>query len=310
MTNTQSPTHGVELPHRLQIILAWGAILVVSMPTIILRTLVKDLPAEPLTPFWLAWTIIVVLGIFLGMTWISPAVKPLRGFFLALIAFSLGFFLGIQFLYGNATLMNWIGGISWGWALVLAQVMDHIILAPLIALTLIGSGIGRRNLFLTRGNPKALGKPTPLLPGLIKGPTPWNRVAGMFLPFFVLILVIVLGIQVRPDFNQVIKVLIYFPAMIIAAIINAFSEEFEFRSVLMARLEPVLGSSQAIYLTTALFALPHYFGAPSGPFGVLLTAFLGWVAAKSMIETRGMVWAFALHFLADFVIYTFGAMMI
>jgi hypothetical protein len=189
------------------------------------------------------------------------------------------------------------------------NVLDHMILAPLMALTLIGSGIGRRALFLTRGNPRALAQPTPFLPGL-KEPSPWNRVAFQFLPFFVIILSIVMGILVRPDVSMISRALIFLPGIIISAIINAFGEEFEFRSVLMARLEPVLGPKQTILLTMVLFALPHYFGAPSGPFGVLLVAFLGWVAAKSMIETRGLVWAFSLHFLADFIIYIFAAMMV
>jgi hypothetical protein len=310
MTNIQSSTQGVETHRRLLIFLAWGAILIISTPTIILRLLVQDLPAEPLTPYWLAGLIVAVLVLLLGVTWISPAVKHLRGFFLALVAFSLGFFFGIPFLYGNAAIMNWVEGISWGGTLMVAQVLDHIILAPLIALTLIGSGIGRKALFLTQGNPKALAQPTPLLPGLLKGPSPWNRVALQFLPFFVVILSTVLWILVRPDVSMVSRALIYLPSIIIAAIINAFAEEFEFRMVLLARLEPVLGSKQAILLTMVLFGLPHYFGAPSGPFGVLLALFLGWVMAKSMIETRGLVWAFSLHFLADFIIYIFAAMMV
>ena len=62
-------------------------------------------------------------------------------------------------------------------------------------------------------------------------------------------------------------------------------------------------------MTAVLFASLHYYtGTPSGPVGALAVTFLGWVAAKSMIETRGLVWAFLLHFLADFVIYTFAAM--
>ncbi len=310
MTNVQTSTQGIEAPRRLLIILAWVAILIISTPTIILRVLVKDLPAEPLTPYWLAWAIVAVMAVLWGVTWVSPAVKPLRGFFLALIAFSVGFFFGVPFFYGNEAIMNWVRGIPWGWGLVVAQVMDHIIFAPLMALTLIGSGIGRKALFLTRGNPKALAQPTPLLPGLLKGPNQWNRVAAQFLPFFVIILSIVLGLQVRPDLNMITRALVFLPAIILAAIINAFAEEFEFRSVLMARLESVLGSRQTIMLTTALFALPHYFGAPSGIFGVLLSTFLGWVFAKSMIETRGLVYAFSLHFLADFIIYIFAAMMV
>jgi len=101
MINIQTSTQGVEAHRRLLMALAWGAILIITTPTIILRLLVQDLPAEPLTPYWLAGSIVAILVLLWGMTWISPAVKPLRGFFLALVAFSLGFFFGIPFLYGN-----------------------------------------------------------------------------------------------------------------------------------------------------------------------------------------------------------------
>jgi len=72
--------------------------------------------------------------------------------------------------------------------------------------------------------------------------------------------------------------------------------------MLLAHLEPVLGPRQAILMTSVMFGLGHYFGAPSGPLGVLLATFLGWIAAKSMIETRGLVWAFLVRFVGDFII--------
>ena len=37
--------------------------------------------------------------------------------------------------------------------------------------------------------------------------------------------------------------------------------------------------------------------------GVLLAGVGGWFFAKSMIETRGIAWAWFLHFLADFTVY-------
>ena len=308
MNTIQSSTQEVEAPPAKLTALAWGAILIVSTPTIILRLVVRDVPAEPLVPYWLAWAIVVVLAVLWAVTWVWPAVKPLRGFVLAVLAFSVGYLFILPFVYMSAAWSNWVQQASWGVALVVMQVVDHVSLVPLMALTLIGSGIGRRELFLVRGNPSAPAQPTRLLPGL-KESRPWNRVARQFLPFFVIILVIVLGIQMRPDVNQISRALVFLPAVVIAAAINALAEEFEFRSVLMARLEPVLGPRQAIMITTALFGLLHYFGAPSGPFGVLLAGYLGWVAAKSMIETRGIVWAFSLHFLADFIIYAFAAML-
>lgn len=36
---------------------------------------------------------------------------------------------------------------------------------------------------------------------------------------------------------------------------------------------------------------------------MLLAAVGGWFFAKSMIETRGIAWAWFLHFLADFTVY-------
>ena len=43
---------------------------------------------------------------------------------------------------------------------------------------------------------------------------------------------------------------------------------------------------------------------PGGPFGVVLAGFLGWLLAKSMIETRGFVWAFLIHFIGDILIFS------
>jgi hypothetical protein len=288
--------------------LAWGAILIVSTPTIILRLIVRDLPAEPLVPYWLGCAIMAVLAALWAVTWVWPAAKPLRGFFLALLAFGVGYLFILPAAYMSAAWSNWVENASWGVALVVAQVVDHVSIVPFMALTLIGSGIGWRELFLVRGDPKAPAQPTRLLPGL-KESRPWNRVAGQFLPFFVIILVIVLAIQLRPNVGQISRAFVFLPALVIGAAINALGEEFEFRSVLLARLESVVGPRQAILITTGLFGLLHYFGVPGGPFGMLLPAYLGWVAAKSMIETRGLVWAFALHFLADFCIYAFAAML-
>jgi membrane protease YdiL (CAAX protease family) len=174
---------------------------------------------------------------------------------------------------------------------------------------MIGSGIGRRELFLVRGNPSAPGQPSRLLPGILNEPKPWNRVVRQWLPYYVIIVGIVLVLQVRPNVSQISQALIFLPAIVVAAAINAFGEEFEFRSVLLARLEPVLGPQSAILMASVVFGLMHYFGAPGGPFGVVLAGYLGWIAAKSMIETRGFVWAFLIHFIGDFIIYCFWAML-
>jgi len=41
--------------------------------------------------------------------------------------------------------------------------------------------------------------------------------------------------------------------------------------------------------------------------GVILAAFLGWILGKSMLETRGLFWAWFIHFLQDVLIFAFLA---
>lgn len=307
MTNIQSSTQEVEAPRANLTALAWGAILISTVPQIILHLFGQGVPAGPLGLSWLAWAQVVVLAVLRAVTWVWPAVKPLRGLVLALLAFSVGGSLIIPFVEESAAWSNWVQQASWGVWLV-ATLGIRLIIVALMALTLIGSGIGRRELFLVRGNPSAPAQPTRLLPGL-KESRPWNRVAREFLLVYAIVLVIVLGMDIRPDVSQVSRALIFLPAIVIGAVINAFAEEFEFRSMLLSRLEPVVRPGQAILMTAVLFASLHYLtGTPSGPVGALAVTFLGWVAAKSMIETRGIVWAFSLHFLGDFIVYAFWAM--
>jgi membrane protease YdiL (CAAX protease family) len=308
MTNLQSSTREVKASRTNLTALAWGVIIIVSIPQIIYRLLVPGVPGEPYNPIWLACTQAFVLMVLWVVTWVWPTVKPLRGFVLAILAICVGTFFIIPYIDESVARLKWIQQASWWVRLVAGRLEVHLVQVTLMALTLIGSGIGRRELFLVRGNPNAPGQPTRLLLGILKEPKPWNRIVREWLPYYVIILGIVLILQVRPNVSQISQALIFLPAIIIAAAINAFGEEFEFRSVLLARLEPVLGPQPAILMASGVFGLMHYFGAPGGPFGVLLAAYLGWIAAKSMIETRGFVWAFLIHFIGDFILYAFWAM--
>ena len=61
-------------------------------------------------------------------------------------------------------------------------------------------------------------------------------------------------------------------------------------------------------LTSVLFGLGHWFGHPSGPTGVVLAGLAGWLWAKSLLETRGIAWAWVIHGAQDAVILAFVAM--
>jgi hypothetical protein len=73
---------------------------------------------------------------------------------------------------------------------------------------------------------------------------------------------------------------------------------------------PICSSSnqrQALYRVAAYFGIAHFYGVPYGVVGVLLAGFLGWILAKSMQETRGLFWAWFIHFWQDVWIFSFMA---
>ena len=192
--------------------------------------------------------------------------------------------------------------VSWGARLFLARsfTLSGVIL---VSLTLIGSGITRRDLFLCKGNPAAPAQPIRFL-GLRK-PVPWTWLGPAFIVLFAVVLAPYLYLTVHPNFSVSDRIVRTFPWSLAVAILNAASEEFQFRSVLLAHLRNVFRPGESILLTAVFFGLGHYYGQPSGPLGVLMAGFAGWVWARSMIDTRGGVWAFLIHLAQDVVIFTF-----
>jgi membrane protease YdiL (CAAX protease family) len=301
MEINQSSKQGVEANNTKLKALAWSTIFIVTVPQIIYRLLVSRVPGIPYNSIWLDGTEVAILAMLCLVTCMWTAARPLRGFFLAILVLIVGHFFIIPYTVKGVYQLPWMQQASWGVRLVVLRILlKHLVLIVPMALTLIGSGIGRRELFLVRGNPGALFRWGHTDSEEL---TSWPRVVRAFLPYYIIVCGIVLALQVRPSMSQIYNVLIFLPAISIAAAINAFGEEFEWRSVLLARLEPVFGGQSAILMSSALFGLLHYFGTPGGPLGVVLGGFLGWLLAKSMIETRGFVWAFLIHFIADFMIF-------
>ena len=95
------------------------------------------------------------------------------------------------------------------------------------------------------------------------------------------------------------------PSIVFYAALNSFNEEMTYRAPMLATLEPVVGSTPAVWQAAILFGLAHYFGM--GLTGALLSVFMGWLLGKAMVETRGLFWAWWIHFLADIVTFTFLA---
>jgi membrane protease YdiL (CAAX protease family) len=173
----------------------------------------------------------------------------------------------------------------------------------LMALTLWGSGLGRRELFLVQGDVRA---PAQATPGLgIRAGTPWTQVGAIFLLILSLVLALFLFLSLRPTLGALPTLLVTLPAILLAAAINSANEEFQFRSVFFARLIPLLGARETLWLTAVLFGLGHFYGQPSGPVGMMLAGFAGWFWGKSMLETRGFFWAWFIHLVQDVIILSF-----
>lgn len=105
------------------------------------------------------------------------------------------------------------------------------------------------------------------------------------------------NLRVFKELGDLIGWAILFSAM------NAFSEEAIFRMGIVAPPYGQLSLPIIAVISGVLFGLPHYFGQPSGPVGVLMAGFLGWLLALSLLETQGMGIAWGIHFVQDVVIF-------
>lgn len=97
------------------------------------------------------------------------------------------------------------------------------------------------------------------------------------------------------------------PAILFATTLNAFNEAVSYKASILSVLDGPLGRRDTLRMVAAYFGIAHFYGVPYGLVGVVLAWFLGWILARSMAETRGMAWAWLIHFIQDVLIFTFMA---
>ncbi len=102
----------------------------------------------------------------------------------------------------------------------------------------------------------------------------------------------------------------FLPFILIFSATNAWSEEMFTRFTVVAGLSGRLKPRTIFWISAGIFGIPHYFGTPGGPVGVLMAGFLGWLLAKAVYETRGMFWAWFIHFVQDVVIFSANIMIL
>jgi membrane protease YdiL (CAAX protease family) len=170
----------------------------------------------------------------------------------------------------------------------------------LIALTLIGSGLSRREIYLTRGNLAARVK------GL--GPVRWFVLAPAVMLFMIdglseqLRLILETSGAARATLHPIWTALI--GRSLTFAAVNAFNEEFRFRFVLLARGKRAFGPSAALWMTSLNFGLAHWIsGHPGGPTGAVSATLFALLLCRSFYDTEGGVWAWLMHAGGDIIIF-------
>jgi membrane protease YdiL (CAAX protease family) len=94
------------------------------------------------------------------------------------------------------------------------------------------------------------------------------------------------------------------PFVLLFAAINAFNEEAYYRLSLLSTLTDVVGKNQALLISIVFFGMAHWlYGSPPALLGFLLTGFLAFLMGKSILETKGLFWAWFIHLLPDIVIF-------
>lgn len=279
---------------------AWTLILGVSaLPDALFHELAGGAPE------WLKW---VKLGLLASVTVLALAWEGLRPLRYA-CAILLGIFAAESVLVAvqtTETWKQWWGGETAGFAASMGGIQAGRLLVTLCVIGLmLVLGYRRADFFLTPGQLDAPIEPVRWL-GFPKA-DPWTRFGGMWAIFVGLGLLVFLLLGGRPTAGFFLRVVPLLPVVLLFAVTNAFSEEMTYRASLLAGLAPAVGARPALWMTAAFFGLGHYFGVPYGVLGAVLAGFLGWLLGKAMLETRGLFWAWFIHFVQDVLIFSFMA---
>jgi hypothetical protein len=283
------------------LITAWGFLLLASgLPRIILQEIFQYQVSSNLGSGMAV--MIILVGLALTFTW--SAVRTLRPFFVLFLVL-----VGVEWIV--FTKVNqlpfyqvWLNNPSFN-IFMLAEQSLRLIVTLVIIASLFFLKKTRAAFFLVKGDTSAPVEPVRWLD--IKKGERWNRLGRNFAIILSLGTLAFLVFAGRPPMDIVIRALPFLPAVFLAATLNAFNEEMTYKASFLSVLEDVVGKHHALWLMAAYFGIGHFYGIPYGVIGVVMAGFLGWFLGKSMLETRGLWWAWFIHFIQDVLIFAFLA---
>ena len=131
----------------------------------------------------------------------------------------------------------------------------------------------------------------------------WMNVGFNFLVVISLVTAGVIYFQSPTEGSISVKAfMLNLPTVVLFALCNAFVEESITRFAPIVLLKDKIADNHIAIISAFLFGFAHYWGSPGGVTGILVASFLGWLLAKSIIETKGIFWAFLIHFVQDVII--------
>ena len=296
MTTEPSP-----LPRKTLIVTAWVFLLLASqLPLILLQEIFhQDVSGDARSAITAG---VVILGLALTYAW--ETVRPLRSFFilfLVLVGVEWAVFTKLDQL---PIYQSWLHHPSFNVYMLAEQSLRLLVTLGIIAVLFIMKK-SRDAFFMVKGDTSAPVEPVKVLG--IHSTERWNTLGRNFALILSLGTLTFLVLAGRPPLDIVLRALPFLPAILLAAALNAFNEEMTYKASFLSVLEEPLGRHQALWLMAAYFGIGHFYGVPYGVIVVLMAGFLGWVLGKSMLETRGLAWAWLIHFFQDVLIFAFLA---
>ncbi|SEI89438.1 hypothetical protein SAMN05192553_101737 [Cyclobacterium xiamenense] len=161
------------------------------------------------------------------------------------------------------------------------------------------------NAYFQKGNIAAAITPVPALSINPKPGRNWLHVGRDFALVISVVTAIIIYLQVMRgegmNYDLLWKIL---PFSLVFSVTNSFIEESITRVGVIVALKGVISEGCLPFISAAIFGGVHYWGSPGGIAGVLAAGFLGWLLTKSILETKGIFWAWLIHFLQDVIILT------
>jgi hypothetical protein len=276
---------------------AWGlALLISDLPDMIWNAVTGEIPE------WLFWGKVGVLGAAVAISLLWKRLRPLWQFTTVMLIFYLALAF-TSFIRKGDWWQARFGGenVSFGVGFLGVFLLDTLVaLTVLLTLWLIFRR--RSDIFLVKGQLDAPIEPVRWL-GIGKGES-WSTFGWIFAVCAAVIVAIPTILSLRPSVEVLLKAASFLPIAILCAAINAFNEEIYFRLSMLSTLTGIIGKTHALLIAVIFFGLNHWlYGSPPGLIGFILTGFLAFLIGKSILETKGLLWAWFIHFLPDVVVF-------